>query len=143
MTLRQLKQRFYATIIMSSSDILRVLSAMLTALSYMFPNAPSSLKISWDNAISFEASFLSQNYQGGVDEKGNRNQLNQVVGTQTLTLTIDSLFTYSEIDTFLTNNLGKPFYFNSTLYRCETFKWTPSSDKVFKLELSLIQVFRP
>lgn len=109
----------------------------------MFPTAPSSLKISWDNAISFEASFLSQNYQGGVDEKGNRNQLNQVVGTQTLTLTIDSLFTYSEIDTFLTTNLGKPFYFDSVLYRCETFKWTPSSDKVFKLELSLIQVFRP
>lgn len=109
----------------------------------MFPTVPSSLKISWDNAISFEASFLSQNYQGGVDEKGNRNQLNQVVGTQTLTLTIDSLFTYSEIDTFLTNNLGKPFYFGSVLYRCETFKWTPSSDKVFKLELSLIQVFRP
>lgn len=109
----------------------------------MFPNAPSSLKISWDNAISFEATFLSQNYQGGVDEKGNRNQLNQVVGTQTLTLTIDSLFTYSEIDAFLTNNLGKPFYLSSVLYRCETFKWTPSSDKVFKLELSLIQVFRP
>jgi hypothetical protein len=128
---------------MLSQSKLRVLSVMLTALSCMFPNAPSSLKISWDNAISFEAAFLSQNYQGGVDEKGNRNQLNQVVGTQTLSLTIDSLFTYSEIDTFLTNNLGKPFYFNSTLYRCETFKWTPSSDKVFKLELSLIQVFRP
>lgn len=109
----------------------------------MYNTAPQSLKLKWDNAIEFEASILSQSYFGGVDERGNRGQLNQTTGTQTLTLTIDKFFEYQEINNFLTANLGKPFYFDSYLYRCETFKFTHLSETVFELELSLIQVFRP
>ncbi|MCE2721463.1 MAG: phage tail protein [Anabaena sp. 49628_E55] len=109
----------------------------------MYAVAPSSLKLKWDNAVQYESFFLSQNYQGGVDERGNRNQLNQTTATQTLTLTIDNQFEYVEIDEFLTENLGRPFYFDSVLYRCETFKFTYLSAVVFELELSLIQVFRP
>lgn len=105
--------------------------------------APSSLKLSWENALSFEPSVIAQNYYGGVDERGNRNQINQVAGTQALSLVVPNLYDYTEIDNFLTDNLGKPFYFNSTLYCCESFKWVYQSSKVFGLDLSLVQVFRP
>jgi hypothetical protein len=109
----------------------------------MYPVAPSSLKAKWDKGEQYESFFLSQNYQGGVDERGNRNQLNQTNAAQTLSLTIDNQFEYLEINEFLTENLGRPFYFDSVLYRCETFKFTYLSAVVFELELSLTQVFRP
>lgn len=109
----------------------------------MYAVAPSSLKLKWDNAVQHESSFISRIFEGGVDERGNRSQLNQTTATQTLTLTIDNQFEYVEIDEFLTENLGRPFYFGSVLYRCETFKFTYLSAVVFELELSLIQVFRP
>ena len=83
----------------------------------MYAVAPSSLKLKWDNAVQYESFFLSQNYQGGVDERGNRNQLNQTTATQTLTLTIDNQFEYVEIDEFLTENYGNwkiPKKFNYT-----------------------------
>lgn len=105
--------------------------------------APNSLKLSWENALSFESSVTSQNYYGGIDERGNKNQINQVAQIQTLSLVVPSLADYTEIDTFLTTNLGKPFYFNSTLYLCESFKWVYQSDEVFTLDISLVQVFRP
>ena len=109
----------------------------------MYAVAPSSLKLKWDNAVQYESSFISRIFEGGVDERGNRSQLNQTTATQTLTLTIDNRFEYLEIDEFLTENLGRPFYFDSVLYRCETFKFTELSAVAFELELSLIQVFRP
>lgn len=108
-----------------------------------YPSAPSSLKLSWDNALSFESAVLSQNYYGGVDERGNRNQLNQITRNQMLTLVVTTLAEYSEIDTFLTNNLGKPFYFNNILYICEAFKWKYQNNKIFGLDLNLTEVFRP
>lgn len=105
--------------------------------------APSSLKLSWENALSFESSLVAQNYYGGVDEKGNRNQINQVTQTQALSLVVPTTADYTEIDNFLLANLGKPFYFGNVLYLCESFKWVYQSDKVFSLDLSLVQVFRP
>lgn len=105
--------------------------------------APQSLKLSWENALSFESSYVSQNYYGGVDEKGNRNQINQVAKTQVLTLVVTTTADYTEIDNFLTTNLGKPILFNNILYMCESFKWSYQSSQVFNLDLSLLQVFRP
>jgi hypothetical protein len=105
--------------------------------------APSSLKLSWENALGFESSLVAQNYYGGVDEKGNRNQINQVTQTQALSLVVPTFADYTEIDNFLVANLGKPFYFGNVLYLCETFKWTCQNMEVFSLDLSLVQVFRP
>lgn len=105
--------------------------------------APQSLKLSWENALSFESSYVTQNYYGGVDEKGNRNQINQVTKTQMLTLVVTTIADYTEINNFLTTNLGKPIIFNNTLYCCESFKWSYQSSQVFNLDLSLLQVFRP
>lgn len=105
--------------------------------------APQSLKLSWENALSFESSYVTQNYYGGIDEKGTRNQINQVTKTQMLTLVVTTTADYAEIDNFLTTNLGKPILFNNILYMCESFKWSYQSSQVFNLDLSLLQVFRP
>lgn len=105
--------------------------------------APSSLKLSWENALSYESALVSQNYYGGIDEKGNRNQLNQVTRTQTLSLIVTTVQDYTEIDNFLTENLCKPIYFDNILYYCESFKWVYQNDKIFNLDLSLVEVFRP
>ncbi|MFZ9728197.1 MAG: hypothetical protein ACO3CD_04220 [Candidatus Nanopelagicaceae bacterium] len=105
--------------------------------------APNSLKLSWENALSFESSVIAQNYYGGVDEKGNRNQINQITKTQSVSLVVPTLADYTEIDNFLVSNLGKPFYFDSVLYMCDSFKWSYQSDKVFSLDLTLTQCFRP
>jgi hypothetical protein len=109
----------------------------------MYATAPNSLKLSWENALSFESSYLTQNYYGGVDEKGNRNQINQVSKTQVLSLVVTKFTEYIEIDDFLTTNLGQPIIFNNALYCCESFKWTCQNTEVFTLDLSLVQVFRP
>lgn len=108
-----------------------------------YPTAPSSLRLNWENALSFETSVVSQNYYGDIDEKGNRNQLNQITRTQTLTSTVTTYSEYNEIHTFLKNNLGKPIYLNSILYVCDSFKWTYQSNNVYTLDLSLVQVYRP
>lgn len=105
--------------------------------------APASLKLSWENALSFESSMISQNYYGGVDEKGNRNQINQVTKTQAVTLIVPNFSDYTEINNFLLNNLGQPIYFGNVLYLCDTFKWTCINAVTFTLDLNLTQVFRP
>lgn len=108
-----------------------------------YSTAPNSLKLSWENALSFEAKMISQSYYGGVDEKGNKAQINQVDSTQVLTLTVATYTDYEEIDTFLRTNLGQPIYFNNTLYIYESFKWTCQNNKVFNLDVSFVRVFRP
>lgn len=109
----------------------------------IYATAPSSLRLNWEDALSFESSIVSQNYYGDIDEKGNRNQLNQVTRTQVLNSVITTYNTYIEIDTFLKDNIGKPIYFNNLLYLCDAYKWTYQSSKVFTLNLSLVQVYRP
>lgn len=108
-----------------------------------YPTAPSSLRLNWENALSFESSVISQNYYGDVDEKGNRNQINQVTRTQVLTSVVTTYAAYIEIDNFLSANIGKPVYFNNILYVYDSFKWTYQNSSTFGLDISFVQVYRP
>ncbi len=122
-----------------------------------YPIAPPQLKISWDNEVSFESSAIAQRFDGGIDFRSTRGQLNQMLRSRSITANLNYQ-DYLVLEEFLTANIGKPFYFEEALYICEDYTWSilsyiPSvivdnqqlkpTTGLFKLDVSLKEVIRP
>lgn len=122
-----------------------------------YPIAPPQLKISWDNEVSFESSAISQRFDGGADFRNTRGQLNQMLRSRSITANLNYQ-DYLIVEEFLAANVGKPFYFDETLYICEEYTWSilsyiPSvfagnqqlkpTTGLFKLDTSLKEIIRP
>ena len=88
-----------------------------------YPIAPPQLKISWDNEVSFESSAISQRFDGGADFRNTRGQLNQMLRSRSITANLNYQ-DYLIVEEFLAANVGKPFYFDETLYICEEYTWS-------------------
>lgn len=113
-----------------------------------YPTAPSALKIAWDNELSFQSSAVPQRFDGGVDFRTTRGQLNQMLSSLSITANLN-FQEYLTIEQFLSANIGKPFYFNNVLYICDEYSWSIlyyeplTNDGLFKLDSSLKEVVRP
>lgn len=122
-----------------------------------YPIAPPELKIAWESEVSFESNAIAQRFDGGVDFRSTRGQLNQMLRSQSITANLNYQ-DYLVVEAFLDANIGKPFVFQDTLYLCEEYTWSildyqlpiivdnqqiKPSTGLFKLDASLKEVIRP
>lgn len=121
-----------------------------------YPIAPPELKIAWDNEVSFESSAIDQRFDGGINFRNTRGQLNQMLRSRSISATLNWT-EYLVVEEFFALNIGKPFYFEDVLYVCESYTWTildfkgsisqdnqlikPTSG-LFKFDASLQEVIR-
>jgi hypothetical protein len=109
----------------------------------MYPKAPQSLVLAWENALSFRAYPTIERRNGGTEERGDRFQLNQFAISQAIDIKITSRESYEEIDSFLANNLDRVFLFEGILFKLSEYKWVWESVDIWSLSAQLDQVYRP
>ena len=107
-----------------------------------YPTAPSQLKISWGGDTSFEFTAIAQRFDGGTDGRTTSSQINTVLQSRQIEANL-SLADYAVVEGFLAANIGKPFYYESVLYVCDSYSWSVLSFGYLRLTAQLQEVVRP
>jgi phage-related protein len=108
----------------------------------VYPFAPFLIP-GWENPQSFQTAAISQRKNGGTEQRGNRYQINQSVNSYNIQVRIAYLESYEEIDQFLKDRNGSPFFLQGYLYRSSEHRWVHIGGEVWELSLQLEQVYRP
>lgn len=110
-----------------------------------YPIAPYELITSWENSLTLQQNPTIDRRNGGTEFRGTNFQINQNRELQEVKLIVTSLLAYKSIEEFLTERMGKPFYFDDGYFLCSVlaWAWTYLGDDVFEISCQLRQEFRP
>lgn len=122
---------------------------MPSTINRAYPRAPYSLINSWENRLQLEQSPAVDRKNGGTEFRGSGFQANRTKYIQEIRIAIVSMSSYFEIEGFLQEREGKPFFFEDILYQVLDNKWNwiykggSGVSAVNELSMTLKQVFRP
>lgn len=113
----------------------------------IYPSAPASLKLGWENPLTLEQKPVIDRRGGGIERRSRNFQINLSKEIQEVSCTMTTVYSHLELDNFLKGRNGKPFLFLGVLWRCTQWQWSflggvNEENTVARLTCQLVQVFR-